>query len=373
MRVKDILEEKHQITQESCFREELERNTYSIEGFFAITTAGTTYWKSVKNILESNKYFNKEWEHFRGMKNSVNELVIGGRKNFPNSESETEETETEVEHFIIIYKMENSTTFTPEKFTLDTDYDPLSHFPMCFFETDTIAVCCASYGQLFRYNSELTPPNWTLLDNTQFAINTCMKLENGNIAIGGSDQGNSRLKVIDPTSGSVKYNKASTGVHYIRDIAEVKPNILITAEINALFLYDYLESGGTIAPRQLSLGAFPISLICSLVSLYYGEGFFAFGGREDMVGGKVYIYNLMSDNQTISHQKSLGGLGGVGCIITTLKEVKDGSLIIAGDQACEYLCVWNYNMLLPNVNEETNCWKDLTSNTIMEIVPALDE
>ena len=146
----------------------------------------------------------------------------------------------------------------------------------------------------------------------------------------------------------------------ILQLAEIKPRLVVSVESTKAYIYSILSFSTPVA-MTFNYSAHKISSVISL-----NDELFAIGMNEIGFGGRVDIYNLQNDVATI--QKFKRELENVDCTITNLKEVRLGTIIIAGDIACEKICMWNYLYNL-SVDEEVFCWQHSINDDIIDIIP----
>ena len=242
--------------------------------------------------------------------------------------------------------------------------DSFSHTAIvnkCFFKNSVSAICCDVGGYIKEYdlsnpNSIPTPQvfNKTTLDR----LYSCMQTKDKKQIITG---GFYKLYILDAEDGTLQntLDYSSNGGSYVRQIAEVRENILITADYSTASLHDSQNMGPSI--KLPDIGSYE-----AVIALESNLGDFAIGGRSSNTNlGSVYIEHLEEDNQTITNLKYVDNIQGEGCYIMVIKELKRGIIIFGGDNDCTDMCLWNY---FANPNQLPLCWDDQTSNYIYDIV-----
>ena len=230
----------------------------------------------------------------------------------------------------------------------------------CFFKNSVSAICCDYDGYIKEYdlsnpNSIPTPQvfNKTALDG----LISCMQTKDKKQIIAG---GGNKLYILDAEDGTLQntIDYSANGGDYVRQIAEVRENILITADRNTASLHDSLNMG-------TSFKLTDIGFYGAVIALKSNLGDFAIGGVNSNTLGFVYIEHLEEDNQTITNLKYVDNIQGNSCFIYVIKELKRGTIIFGGDGSCEEICLWNYAAI---PNQLPLCWDDQVGGGIYDIV-----
>ena len=230
----------------------------------------------------------------------------------------------------------------------------------CFFKNSVSAICCEWDGYIKEYdlsnpNSIPTPQifNKTALD----ALYSCMQTKDKKQIIAG---GENKLYILDAEDGTLQntLDYSANGGSYASQIAEVRENILITADGYAASIHDSQNMGP-------SLKLTDIGYYWTVIALESNLGDFAIGGKSSNTDlGFVYFEHLEVDNQTITNLKYVDNIQGNSCSIYVIKELKRGTIIFGGTSACEEMCLWNYAAI---PNQLPLCWDDQTGD-IWDIV-----
>ena len=231
----------------------------------------------------------------------------------------------------------------------------------CFFKNSVSAICCDKDGYIKEY--DLSNPNSIptpqVFNKTALAtLRSCIQTKDKKQIIAG---GYSKLYILDAEDGTLQNTLVYTanGGAYANQIAEVRENTLITADIYTASLHD----SQNISP---SLKLTNIGYYETVIALESNLGDFAIGGvSSNTVQGFVYIKHLEEDNQTITNLKYVDNIPGSSCTICVIKELKRGTIIIGGNHNCEEMCLWNYAAI---PNQLPLCWDDQTNTQIYDIV-----
>ena len=233
----------------------------------------------------------------------------------------------------------------------------------CFLKNSVSAICCDVDGYIKEYdlsnpNSIPTPQefNKTALDR----LFSCMQTKDKKQIIA---RGENKLYILDAEDGTLQntLDYSANGGNRVFQIAEVRENILITADDYAASLHNSQNMGP-------SLKLTDIGVYYTVIVLESNFGDFAIEGRVDITRlGFVYIDHLKVNNQTITNLKYVDNIQGNFCIISAIKELKRGTItiIFGGDSNCEDIYLWNYAAI---PNQLPLCWDDQTDSSIYDIV-----
>ena len=235
----------------------------------------------------------------------------------------------------------------------------------CFFKNSISAICCDWDGYIKEYNlsNPHSIPTPIIFNKTTSLsrLTSCMETKDKKYIIAG---GNNKLYILDAENGNLKYilNYSAIGEGYVEQIAEVRPNILVTADYYTASLHDITDIHNI--PNSIK---FPdLGHYWSVRALESNPGDFAIGGISSSTYlGFVYINHLEEDNQTINILKYVENIQGNGCDILVIKELKRGTIIFGGDHHCDEMCLWNY-VAVPH--QDPLCWDDQTARYIWDIM-----
>ena len=226
----------------------------------------------------------------------------------------------------------------------------------CFFKNSESALCCDRDGYIIEYDvaDPQSIPTPTIFNkSTLNELYSCMQTMDKKYIIAASGQ---KFYILDATDGIVKR------IHYYsnvegwnsKQIAKIRPNILITAEFSTHALHDITNIQSI--PRSLRLSFDTDGAYVAVIRLESNAGDFAIGGRSSSTElGFVSIKHLGKDNQTITMLKYVDNIPGEDCDIQVIKEMIKGTILYAGDDDCTVICSWNY-LSLPAPQLQPLCW-----------------
>ena len=212
----------------------------------------------------------------------------------------------------------------------------------CFYKNLGCAICCDLDGYIKEYdlNNPLSVPPPTVFNKTALRnLRSCMQTKDKNYIIAGSSF---KLYILDAEDGTLlnTIDYSANGGYYAWQIAEIRPNILVTADFSTGSVHDIRNIQNI--PISIKLPN-DIGYYYSVISLGNNSGDFAIGGKSSITNlGFVYIQHLEEDNKTISTLKYVEDIQGRYCSIYAIKELKRGIIIFGGDSACTEICIWNY-------------------------------
>ena len=236
----------------------------------------------------------------------------------------------------------------------------------CFFKNSVSAMCCDKAGYIKEYdlsNPHSIPTPTIFNKKTDLGkLKSCMVTKDKKyIIIAGGDY--SKLYILDAEDGTLTHtlNYSTNGGSSVKQIAEVRPNILVTVDWFTASLHDI----GDIQNIPTSIKLPDIGYYSSVIVLESNPGDFAIGGETSSTHlGFVYIYHL-EDNQTITTLKYVDNIQGDHCDIRAIKELKRGTIIFGGYSSCTKMCLWNY-VAIPI--QDPLCWDVQTDSSIYDIV-----
>ena len=243
----------------------------------------------------------------------------------------------------------------------------------CYFESDLVGVCCYKDGLIYKYTIDSSHPQTTstLFANLTHDICSCMRSREGYIVAGGW---HNDLYIID-NSGEVVTTIQASG-EYVRDIAQTKSGLIITAET------DNLHGGCTVvdASNILNDPTAPPSYThpvqneryLAVISLALGgDNYFAIAGAiyDDNYNGLIKIGEIETDFSVTFHKTHKRD--SKGCTFWSIHEEEPGFIIIGGGYSCGAICTWKYME-----EEKPHCdhisQENVRENTILDIVSIPD-
>ena len=235
----------------------------------------------------------------------------------------------------------------------------------CFFKNSISAICCDYDGYIKEYNlsDPHSIPTPTIFGKSSLGgvLKSCMETKDKKYIIAG---GYNKLYILNAEDGTLTntLDYDTNGGWNASQIAEVRPNILVTADIHSASLHDIRDTQNI--PNSIK---FPdLGWYYSVIALESNPGDFALGGEASgIVLGFVYIKHLEEDNQTINTLKYVDKIQGEFCDIHVIKELKWGTIIFGGDRRCDKMYLWNYAAI---PDQDPLCWDGQTSRDIWDIV-----
>ena len=328
--------------------------TYQIPlQFFTVTRFdGISLWKFEKESKEykSNQMiaYGENGYHRRGGMNEYGIYVAAGYYSYN----------------VKIYDMKYY-NYPDHKIKLLNTFSHSNSVYECFFKNSISAMCCDEGGYIKEYDlsNPHSIPTPTIFNKTALSpLFSCMGTKDKKYIIAGSYD---KLYILDAEDGTLTYtlDYSANGGQYAYQIAEVRPNILVTADYNTASLHDIRDIENI--PTSFK---FPdIEEYWSVIALESNPGDFAIGGQISNTPylGFVYINHLDEDNRTITTIKYVDDIQGGYCDILVIKELKNGYIIFAGDNECTKMCLWNYAAI---PDQDPLCWDDQTDCYIWDIV-----
>ena len=317
--------------------------------FFAVTYEDGIYFWEYEEVSEEYNHlqmisFAQSGHHRRGEMNEEGIYVSAGYNN----------------KNVKIYDMKYY-NYPEDKIQLLDSFSHTDDVLECFFKNSVSAICCDWGGYIMEYdlsnpNSIPTPQvfNKTALDR----LFSCMQTKDKKQIIAGAVN---KLYILDAEDGTLQntLDYSANGGSNVWQIAEVRENILITADGYTASLHDSQNMGPSF--KFLDIGYYS-----AVIALESNLGDFAIGGGgSNTYLGFVYIEHLEVDNQTITILKYVDNIQGIGCYISVIKELKRGIIIFGGYGQCEEMCLWNYAAI---PNQLPLCWDDQADEGIYDIV-----
>ena len=217
----------------------------------------------------------------------------------------------------------------------------------CFPQNDYNAICIDMGGNA-RQHLFLPPgPSKAFYTNNNEQFYSGVETMDHNIIIGTAK---GKIIILNAEGTLIKIHDYPP-VNAVREIIEIRRNILITADINyGCYVHNIEEPKNPISTNLFITERHYIT-ICTLSIV----GYFATGGRSEATDRKgfVEIYYLNENNIDIMLVRSFEHIEGKECFISALKELTPGVLLIGGVTACDVMCTWNYTKW---PKEDPKCW-----------------
>ena len=224
----------------------------------------------------------------------------------------------------------------------------------CFFKNSVSAICCDNDGYLKEYdlsNPEFLPPP-TIIYKSSKGLKSCMQTKDKKHIVAGLENELYILNAEGTLQHKLDYSSNENNGWYVSQIAEIRANILATADYNTMSIHS-IRNMENIPP---SVKLPDVGIYKSVVALESNPGDFAIGGQSvNTDNGFVYILHL-EVNQTISTLKYADDIEGNFCVIQVIKELKTGVIVFGGDTDCTVICLWNYSL-----DPAPSCWDNPTS------------
>ena len=332
-----MLEKEREIINEN---RDIKFSRYMVDSFFSISEyGGLTLWKAENPGLQSSIYkpirsYYSAHRHMRGVLHPSGLYIVSGLS----------------DNQVYFYDLKGDmTSYVKMQLT--------NQVLECFLKNTTTAICCDKSGYLTEFDlnasMHLTYPASTLVYNSSDTecFHSCTQLSNGYIVAGGKDT------YIYDSSGNYLGNSPTVLNDKIMQIAEIRPNIIITTENQKAIIHDISTPAACINSTLLP----DIGDYFSVISLSSNVGDFAIGGKRF-----IKILHLESDNTTIiSLREKLDLPHNINCAIYAIKEIKSGIILFGGKgTVCTEMCIWYYEITAQPV-----CWPDNSAFSIYDFIP----
>ena len=331
----DLLEKEREIINE---RRDIKFSKFMADSFFSISKlGGLTLWQAENPGLPSSIYtpirsYYAAHKHRRGVLHTSGLYIVGGLDDMK----------------AYFYDLKGDMMAYVAMSLSD-------HVRECFLKNTTTAICCDIDGYLTQFDLNasmaLSYPASTFVYNNSNNDNfySCTQIGNGNILAGG------RNMYIFDSSGNY-LGKSSATSSKVLQIAEIRPNIIITAESSKAVLHDISDPSACINNVLPDIGDY-----ASVISLSSNVGDFAIGGKNFLK-----ISHLENDNTTIIILREKINMPiNNNCAIYGLKEIKPGIILFGGRATdCTEMCIWYYE-----IATEPVCWPDHSAYDIYDFIP----
>ena len=248
--------------------------------FFAVTMYDGIYFWEYEEV-------SKEYTHLQMISNAQSEQHYRGEMNEEGIYISAGSSSRNVK----IYNMKYY-DYPENKIQLLDSFSHTDYVYECFFKNSVSAICCDMAGYIMEYdlsnpNSIPSPQvfNKTALDT----LRSCMQTKDKKQIIAGAD---TKLYILDAEDGTLQntLDYSVNGGSRTWQIAEVRENILITADHNTSSLHNSQNIGPSF--KLTDIGDY-----LTVIALESNLGDFAIGGRVGITRlGFVYIDYLEVDN-----------------------------------------------------------------------------
>ena len=293
-------------------------------------------WDETKEMRRTINPQHNETEHLRGEMNGEGIYITRG-----NNQK------------IYIYDI-NMAQREDREISLIQTFSAPNSVQECFFEKDeNTALCCLASGAYVKFNIQNFSLSTVMTGTGQAKFSTCMQTSESSYILLGSLN-----EMFIFSNGSNKKTYKYDGGYYVHQIAEIRPNILISADDYTSFIHDLTNL--TTIPTPITLSS--TDTYFAVINLKSKEGDFALGGkRRRNSKGYLDIMHLDGDNQSIKEIKSKNMIPGWGCNINTIREISQGVIVFGGNRYCEHICYWIYE-----TENDPLCWDDRAASSISD-------
>ena len=302
---------------------------YQIESFVsAANEGGITLWEVDDPLNISSTYspihsYNDNRRHKRGVVDTNNIYIVAGGS----------------DRKVYLYDL-HSPMLESAQTTVFSD-----QVSECFLKNSSRAICCDMDGKLSEivldnsmyFSFPVLPFADDSADHSNSNFRSCMMTSNGYILGGGT----ANTYIYDSTGNYITKSTTAAGGD-VSQIAEIRPNIIITVESDRAFIHDISNTAAITSVEMSDYGKF-----YAVISLSSNSGDFVLGGNF-----YLKILHLEADNVTVRLLREK--LDMPSCNIRIIKETKKGVILFGGSN-CQHICIWYYE-----INELAVCWDDHT-------------
>ena len=262
--------------------------------------------------------------------------------------------------------------YPDHKIKLLNSFSHSNYVTECFIRNSGSALCCDSDGYIKEYDLShpLSLPSPVVFNKIALTnLYSCMETNDKKYIIAGSYQ---KLFILNAEDGTLLHtlHYPQNGGNYAGQIAEVRQNILVSADYWAASLHDITNIQNI--PSSVPLFEIDFGEYHTVIALKSNAGDFAIGGWSGHSGyGFVSIEHLEEDNKTITTLKYAEIIQENRCEIWVIKEIKKGIIIFGGSKilgGCRDICLWEY-AAIPSLHHL--CWADQTNSCIYDILQVL--
>ena len=155
------------------------------------------------------------------------------------------------------------------------------------------------------------------------------------------------IYIYNSSGAYIGYSDSSQTHHYMLQMKEIRPNIILAADDYYVYSHDISNIGNIIIHKLLDYRDTK-TYYETLVVLEGNTGDIAIGGHywPGTWYGYVELFHLDEDNSTllpISNKRWVGG--DARCRIYIIREIQTGVIIFGGSSKCKDICIWEYAVL----------------------------
>ena len=232
---------------------------------------------------------------------------------------------------------------------------------LCFKFDHEDAICIDDSGSAYKYNFQ-TLRRKNFYSNTEERLVSGVRTEKDLVIIGSFT---GKLIILDAIGNLIKLHEYES-VKKINQIAGLRGgSMMLTVDGDSgCYLHDIRNPYSPISQQIISGGNWYIAV----TSLTSNSADFAVGGWSKSTTNKGFasIYRLSDDNTKANLLKSIDHMESETCCISCIKEIKIGILVLGGNYACKFICLWHYSSLWSDSN--IYCWDDLTIDYISDFI-----
>ena len=316
--------------------------------FFTVTNqTGIFLWRdnSTSGAYDRTKMIdqNNNREHKRGEMNAEGLYIVAGFR----------------DNNVKLYDMKYQSR-QELKIKLLSTFEHTDHVYECIFrdKDKTIALCCDRAGFIKEYNlANPSSINPTTFNKTELdGLHSILLTNDEKYVIAGSYNILYILQADDASKVVSHRYKGGGSNASVYQMAEVWPGILVTVDYKTASIHDIRDI--TTIPKSMEL-SLNVATYYTVISLKSSTGDLAIGGASEGSPYLGFVYILHMDSTSpyaISTLKNMNNIQGDYCVITAIKELSLGTILIGGEKYCQ-LCLWNYSLLSAPI-----CWDNSLVN-----------
>ena len=214
----------------------------------------------------------------------------------------------------------------------------------CGFMDDDIAICVTqAKGDIYKYNIANNYDQVRIANNNPSGHGFDNVLITKEKQILAAYQG--CIYIYDSSGHYIGYSNSSQTYYYMRQMKEIRWNIILTADRYYVYSHDISNTGNTIIHKLLDY-VDTKTYYLTLEVLEGNTGDIAIGGYDNSSGTTyeyVELFHLDEDNSTLLPKSNKRWVGGdAGCRIYIIREIQTGIIIFGGNIDCAGICTWEY-------------------------------
>ena len=346
---KDIRQYKDNVAEEYSYVIKSWRSKCSsLTKFISITDKGFYSWRiSGEGVFEGSQIISDILTIRRGSISEEGKYIVGGINE------------------IYIYNISDNTP-NPDVtlLSIKTKRTGTGLVNGCIFLKTQTAICYDERGYIYEYNLRLSRIREIYKSEGRGFLSGVVT-EEGLLIVGDMEGGLHVLAGGRYLLATNIYNPGST--KKVHGVAQVRTNYIVTADYyDGCYLHQLLFHSPVVLSSANIINT--NDYYYTVLALASGEGVFGVAGQRESKGF-IDVHQLLDNNMGIDplRTKSTEGIGGVGCKIETIVEIKTRIIVFGGGWSCNVMCMWHY-AAVPSVSAQ--CWKDdITNSEILGFVP----